>query len=459
MAEWATFLAERRQTSIEELQELLRIPSISALPEHAGDVQRAAEWVAVRLEAAGLEDVAIMPTGGHPVVYGHWEHAPGKPTILIYGHFDVQPVDPIDLWTSGPFEAEIRDDRIYARGASDMKGNLVTTILAVQALLETTGVLPVNVKFLLEGQEEIGSPQLPTFIAEHRDLLACDLAISADGGQFSADQPSINVGLRGGCGVQIDVRGANSDLHSGLFGGVVQNPIHALVQILDSLRSAEGRILVDGFYDEVEPLSDADRAQIAAIPFDERAYREELGVPGLFGESGYTPLERAWARPTLEINGIWGGFQGEGVKTVLPNEAHAKITCRLVPWQEPSRIVELVIAHVEAHSPPGVIVTAQPLGFVAKPYLIPAQHPANQLAAEVLTEVYGKAPLYVRMGGSVPVCEIIQTHLGAYTVSLGFGLSDERYHAPNEFWRLSSFDRGQHSWTLLLQRLSEYSIG
>lgn len=448
-------LETRQAESLSELKELLRIPSISSLPEHAEDVQRAAEWVAERLRTAGIEHVRIMPTGGHPVVYGDWLHAERKPTILIYGHFDVQPVDPLDLWTSLPFEPEVRDGRIYARGASDMKGNLLMSILGVEALLEGEGVLPVNLKFFFEGQEEIGSPQLPDFVAQNRDLFACDLVVSGDGGQWAEDQPSLLIGLKGGCGVQIDVQGAKTDLHSGFYGGAVANPIHALVRILDCMRSPDGKILVEGFYDDVVPLSDADRAGMAEVPFDEETYKASLGVDDLFGEPGYSTLERAWARPTLEVNGIWGGFQGEGVKTVLPNEAHAKITCRLVPDQDPSRIVELLMAHVERHAPPGVKVRTYPLPFLARPYLIPAEHWGNRAAGEVLTDLYGKRPLYVRIGGSVPVCETFLTNLGAYTVSFGFGLEDEQMHAPNEFLRLASFERGRRAWTALLKRLGE----
>jgi acetylornithine deacetylase/succinyl-diaminopimelate desuccinylase-like protein len=457
MPAWQSYLEERQDQSLGELIDLLRIPSISALPEHAGDVQAAAEWSAARLRAAGIEHVEVMPTGGHPVVYGDWLHAAGRPTILIYGHFDVQPVDPLALWSSPPFEPAVRDGRLYARGASDMKGNLLTTILAVEARLRAEGSLPVNVKFLLEGQEEIGSPQLPHFIHNHRDLLACDLAVSADGGQYSEDQPVLLIGLRGGCGVQIDVRGPAADLHSGLYGGIVHNPNHALVHILDSMRSEDGTVLVEGFYDDVVPLSDEDRARIAKVPFDEAGTKRMLDIDDFFGEAGYTPIERNWARPTLEIVGMWGGFQGEGVKTVLPSEAHAKITCRLVPDQDPRKIVEQISAHVKRVAPKGVRVTATPLGFVARPYLIPADHPGNQVAGGVLREVYGREPYFVRMGGSVPVCETILTELGAYTVSFGFGMNDENLHSPDEFWRLRSFETGQRAWGHLLGALGERS--
>lgn len=356
MPAWEAYLAANRPKFLDGLLEFLRIPSVSALPDRADDVQRAARWVADRLQSAGVEGVRILPTGGHPVVYGEWLHAPDKPTILIYGHFDTQPADPLELWTSPPFEPAIRDGRVYARGASDDKGNMLAPILAVEAMLQADGALPVNVKFFFEGQEEIGSPQLPAFVAAHRELLACDLAVSADSVQWAEDQPAILVGLRGTCAIQIDVYGARTDLHSGLYGGLVANPIHALISLLASMRDTEGRILVEGFYDRVVTLSAEERAAIAAVPFDEAAYRDQLGVSALVGEPGYTPRERNWVRPTLEVNGIWGGFQGEGVKTVLPNEAHAKITCRLVPNQEPEQIVQALVSHVERQDTPGVRV-------------------------------------------------------------------------------------------------------
>ncbi len=459
MSTWQTYLDENHDRFLDELLDFLRIPSVSALPDHADDVARAADWVADRLRAAGVEGVRVLPTGGHPVVYGEWLHATGKPTVLIYGHFDTQPADPLNLWTSPPFEPVIRDGKVYARGASDDKGNMFTPILAAEALLKSEGALPVNLKFFFEGQEEIGSPQIPDFVAAHRDLLACDLALSSDGGQWSETEPSILVGLRGGSGVQIDVVGAKSDLHSGVYGGAVQNPIHALVAILDSIRGADGRILVDGFYDSVAPLSDDDRAHIAEVPFDVETYMEDIGVEGLFGEAGYTPREQTWVRPTLEINGIWGGFQGDGVKTVLPNEAHAKITCRLVPNQDPIAITEMIARHIERHSPPGVRVTTTRLGFTALPYLIPADHPGNQAARAVLEEIYGRAPYIVRTGGSIPVCTVLLQNLGVYTVNFAFGLEDEHIHAPDEFFRLGSFERGQVAYCKLLHRLGESPAG
>jgi len=452
---WESYLQEQQLRYQEELLQFLSIPSVSALPEHADDVQRAAHWVADRLTAAGLENVQVLPTGGHPVVYGQWLHAPEKPTVMIYGHFDTQPADPLDQWTSPPFEPEVRDDRVYARGASDDKGNMLTPILAVEALLQAEGGLPVNVKFFLEGQEEIGSPQLPTLIANQRDLLACDLVLSADGGQYSEEQPGLLIAFKGLASMQIDVRGARTDLHSGVYGGAVANPIHALVYLLDSMRSPEGKVLVEGFYDAVVPLSTGDRAAIAVVPFDEKAYKEAIGVDALVAEPGYTPQEHLAGRPTLEVNGIWGGFQGEGTKTVLPNEAHAKITCRLVANQDPAMIVDLISRHVERYTPPGVRAIVRSLSGTAKPYLVPVDYWGNRAVEAVLMEMYGKAPYYIRLGGSIPVCELFLSMLGAYTVNFGFALMDEQMHAPNEFFRLSSFRRGQVAYGKILHRLGE----
>ena len=452
---WATYLEAHQSQHQDELLQFLRIPSISALPEHAAAVQQAAQWVSQRLTTAGLEQVEILPTGGHPVVYGEWQHAPGKPTVLIYGHFDTQPADPLALWNSPPFEPVIIEDRVYARGAADDKGNMLTPILAIEALLKEEGRLPVNVKFFFEGQEEIGSPQLPSFIANHRDLLACDLVLSADGLQYSEDQPTLMQACKGLVGVQIDVLGANADLHSGMYGGAVANPIHALAYILDSLHAPDSKILVEGFYDAVVPLSAEDRAAIALIPFDEQAQKDSIGVNALIAEPGYTPQEHLAGRPTLEINGIWGGFQGEGVKTVLPNAAHAKITCRLVANQDPVTISQLLTAHIEQHALPGVQVTVRPLPGIASPYLIPLEHWGNQAAIDVLTELYGKVPYYTRVGGSIPVCEMFLKQLGAYTVSFAFCLPDEQIHSPNEFFRLSSFRRASIAYGKILQRLGE----
>lgn len=454
MAAWEQYLEQHQARFRAEFLDFLRIPSISSLAEHAEDVARAAEWVATRLTAAGMEAVQILPTAGHPVVYAQWLHAPDKPTILIYGHLDVQPVDPIEQWDNPPFEPTIRDERIYARGASDTKGNVLMVIIALEAWLKTTGQLPVNVKCFIEGQEEIGSPQIAGLIEAQRDLLACDLVLNTDSGQWSSEQPALLIGLKGLCAIQIDVQGARSDLHSGQYGGAVANPIHALTQVLASMRSPEGAILVEGFYDQVLPLSERDRAQIAAVPFDEAAYQRELDVDALVGEPGYSVQEQLWARPTLEVNGIWGGFQGEGVKTVLPNAAHAKITCRLVHNQDAAAIQALLEAHIKRQMAPGVRVTVDLLPGNAAPYLVPPDHWGNQAAATVLAAEYGCDPYYVRVGGSIPILDMFLQMLGAYAVNVGFGLNDEQVHAPNEFLRLSSFDRGQRVFIRLLQQLA-----
>ena len=458
MTAWENYLDANQDRYLKELLEFLSIPSVSSLKEHKEDVQRAAEWVAARLQSAGIENARVLPTGGHPVVYGDWMHAPDRPTVLIYGHFDTQPVDPLEHWSRPPFEPAVKNDRVYARGASDDKGNMLAPILAVEALLSGEGRLPVNLKCFFEGQEEIGSPQLPDFISANRQLLACDLIYSADGGQWDEDQPALMIGLRGLCNLQIDVRAARSDTHSGTFGGTIMNPIHALVRLIHTMHTPEGRIAVEGFYDAVRSLTETEQARIAAIPYDEADYKSDLGVDELFGEPGYSTYERAWTRPTLEVNGIWGGFQGEGVKTVLPSTAHAKVSCRLVPDQKPGRIVELLRTHIEKHTPPGVKVTMVPNPSVADPFLIPYDHPGNLAAVNVHRKIFGKEPYYARMGGSIPVCGIFLKELGAYTVNFAFGLNDENIHGPDEFFRLKSFSRAQLAYGMLLKQLEKVKL-
>ncbi len=455
MVAWETYLNEHEQQFINELLEFLRIPSISSLPDHIPYVQQAAEWVETRMKAAGIESVRIIPTGGHPVVYGDWLHARDKPTVLIYGHFDTQPVDPLDLWDNPPFEPIIKKGRIYARGATDDKGNLFIPIIVAEAMLKTEGSLPVNLKFLFEGQEEIGSPQLPEFISANKELLACDLVLSADGGQWDENQPTVVLGTRGLAAVFIDVQGPDHDLHSGTYGGTIVNPIRALVQILDSMHDQYGRIIVDGFYDNVRPLTDKERSQLARVPFDEAEYLSETGATSVFGEPGFTTYERAWARPTLEINGIYGGFQGKGLKTVLPSTAHAKISCRLVADQDPSRIADLLVAHVNKVTPVGVKVTATKAESGGIPYLVPASHQGIRIASSILQDLYGKEPYQTRTGGTIPANALFLQYLKAYTIVFAFGLQDERQHSPNESFRLSSFERGQKAYGMLLNRLGE----
>lgn len=452
---WSSYLADNQDRYLNELIDFLRIPSISSLPEHAGDVAQAGQWVADRMVTAGIENVETMPTAGHPVVYGDWLHAGDAPTILIYGHFDVQPVDPLHLWHSPPFEPVVKDERIYARGATDDKGNMFAPIIAIEALLKAEGKLPVNLKFLFEGQEEIGSPDLRPFMAEHADKFACDVVVSSDGGQMTETQPILLVGTKGLAAIQIDVRGANSDLHSGIYGGAIQNPIHALTSIIASMRSADGKILVEGFYDDVRDLTDEDRDLIAAVPYNDDEFCAQIDITETFGEPGYTTIERQFARPTLEVNGIWGGFQGDGMKTVLPNEAHAKITCRLVANQNPAKIRDLLEAHIMRVAPPGVTVTVTQMANQAFPYLMENRHPANVIGSNVLHELYGVEPLFYRTGGSVPIYELFDTFLGRKCLTFAFGLEDENLHAPNEFFRLSSFKKAQSAYCMLLHEMTE----
>ena len=396
------YFKDNRATHLEELNEFLRIPSISALSEHKKDMQQAAEWLVNSLKKAGLENVSIDETDGHPAVYADWLHAEGKPTILVYGHYDVQPVDPLELWDSEPFEPEVRENKLYARGASDDKGQVFMHIKAVEALMKKSGSLPVNVKFLIEGEEEVGSPNLEKYIVENKAKLDADIIVISDTGMQGPGQPAVCYGLRGLCGVQVDVQGAKSDLHSGLYGGGVQNPLHAIVELLASFRDKEGTIAVEGFYDNVRPLSDEERTAYEALGFDEEELKNEIDVPELFGEKGFSYLERTWTRPTLELNGLFGGFSGEGIKTVLPAEAGAKITCRLVPDQDPEEIVGKLKAHIDKYKPTGVTVTVTEFDK-GKPFITPFEHPAIQAAGRSYEKVYHIPTAYTRGGGSIPI--------------------------------------------------------
>lgn len=454
MADHLTLLSERRDRYVSELRDFVRIPSVSSLRDHQDDVRAAAAWVRDRLAEAGLEHAEILETGAQPAVYADYLHAPGAPTVLIYAHFDVQPAARADGWDADPFDPVLADDRVYGRGSSDDKGNLLIPVQAIEALLADGGSLPVNVKFLLEGQEEIGSPTMEGFVSRHAERLRCDLAVSADGSQWSETEPGLWLSLRGLCALQIDVTGPARDVHSGTYGGAIHNPIHALVRILDSMRNADGAVLVDGFFEGVPELSAADRAELQRIPFDEQVFLDKLGAPGLFGEPGYGTRARQWRRPTLEINGIWGGFQGEGVKTVLPSRAHAKITCRLVGDQDPARVREAVAGHVRRHADPAVHVEVRSLGSAGRPYTISTRHPGNRAARAVLTELYGVDPYEIASGGSIPILGMFERYLDAKTVIFAFALEDEGAHGPNEFFRLASYERGRTAWCRLLDRLA-----
>jgi acetylornithine deacetylase/succinyl-diaminopimelate desuccinylase-like protein len=448
-------LEANRDRILDALVQFAAIPSVSTDPLHAPDIARAARWVADAIGAAGPFTVRTIPTAGSPVVYGEWLGAPGKPTMLVYGHYDVQPPDPLDRWHSGPWTPTLRDGRLYARGVSDDKGPMLIPIEVARAFFAVVGSLPINVKFLFEGEEEIGSRHLDTFIDQHKALLAADAVLSADGAMWRIDEPSLTVASRGLCGLELTLTAASKDLHSGRHGGGVANPLHAMARLIASLHEPHGRVAVTGFYDEVRELSQAERDAIAALPYDERAYLTQVGAPSAFGEPGYTTLERQWTRPTLEVNGVWGGYQGPGQKTVIPSEAHAKITCRLVPDQQPDEVLARVARHLEAHMPPGTRLSLSLADHGSRAAHIAADHFALQAADRALQATYGVRPLVVRMGGTVPIAELFQRHMGLDTVFFSFSTADEDFHAPNEFFRVQRLHDGLEAWARCWDILGE----
>jgi acetylornithine deacetylase/succinyl-diaminopimelate desuccinylase-like protein len=441
-----THLETRYAAILEDLVAFARIPSVSTDPAYASGMRSGAAWVAERLRRAGLADATIRETQGHPVVTASWLGAPGAPTILVYGHYDVQPPDPAERWITPAFEPTIRNDRLYARGVSDDKGPVLIPMAVTEAFLATEGRLPVNVKFLIEGEEELGSAHLDAFVAEHAEELAADFVLSADGAMWRADLPTIIVASRGLCTVEFTLEGAAKDLHSGRHGGSAPNPLSGIAAIVASLHDADGRIAVPGFYDGMTPLGNAQRMAIAEIPFDEAGYLAEIGAAGPGGEAGYSLLERNWTRPTLELNGLWGGYTGPGSKTVIPGTAHAKISCRLVPGQDPRAVQEAIKAHLSAVCPPAFRISVELPDHQALPYAIRDDHPGLALAERVLTDILGRMPLRVRMGATIPIGEIFSRVLGIDTVFFSFSTVDEDYHAPNEFFRLSSLRNGLAAW-------------
>jgi acetylornithine deacetylase/succinyl-diaminopimelate desuccinylase-like protein len=422
-----------------DYQAFLRFPSIGALPAHAADVRDCATWLAGALTRAGLEHAEVSETGGHPVVYADWLHAPDAPTILVYGHYDVQPVDPLDLWTSPPFEPVIVDGRMLARGAADDKGQIHAHLRAAEALLATRGRLPVNVRYIFEGEEESSSAHLDAWLEANRERLKADAVIVSDTGFFEGNIPSLTVSLRGLMYAQIDVQGPPIDVHSGSYGGVVQNPVLALATILAALKGPDGRVRIPGFYDDVVELTDAERSALAALPFDEAAYQAAIGVPALVGESGYATLERRATRPTLDANGIWGGFQGEGAKTIIPAHAHAKVSCRLVADQEPATIFEALRTFVLEIAPPGVTVNVTALGL-GRPSRTPTDLPVVRAAERALEATFGRPALHIREGGSIPVTASFERILGLPVVLMGFAQPHENAHAPNEWFALDNYE-------------------
>lgn len=453
-ANWKTLLAEREDAHLDELLALLRIPSISTEPDHRADVRATADIVRQRLLAAGVPVVDLVETPLHAVVIGEWVVDPAKPTVLIYGHYDVQPEEPVHLWETPAFEPTIRDGKIYARGSSDMKGNLLTAIQGVEALAEANGGQPpINVKFIFEGEEEIGSPNLREVVRANKDRLAADAVLSADGGQYGPDTPSLTVSLKGLGGCQVNLRTANTDLHSGMFGAKVPNAVQSMVQLAATLHDKDGRIAIEGFYDNIVDLTEEERAEIALVADDEEALKAQLGIDSLWGEPGWTSREREWGRPTLDLNGIWGGFQGEGIKTVTPSEAHLKITCRLVPNQTPEEVVESIRRHVEANRPPGSTVEVVGLPGSATPFSIDRSNPVHQAAEVVLTELFGVAPVITRAGGTIPATGIFQDELGIDTVNYAWSIPGSGAHAPNEWYRVTDFLRGREGYAALLEYL------
>ncbi len=448
-------LKENHDKILARLVEFASIPSVSTDPAHAADMEAAARWVAAELAASGPIAVRTIETHGKPVVYGEWLGAPGKLTVLVYGHYDVQPPDPLEKWQSPPFTPTVRDGRLYARGVSDDKGPMLIPIKVARAFLKVTGALPINVKFMFEGEEEIGSPSLDAFICEHKELLAADVVISADGAMWRASEPSLTVACRGIAELEFTLTGAAKDLHSGRHGGGVANPLHAMAQLVASLHRPDGRIAIDGFYDTVRELGPQERAAITALPFDEAAYLAQIGGPAGFGEAGYTMLERQWTRPTLEINGMWGGYEGPGQKTVIPSEAHAKITCRLVPDQDPREVVALITRHLESNLPQGTRLSVSPGDHGTRAGHIAIDHPALKAAEAALRAVYSVHPLMVRMGATVPIMELFKRNMGLDTVFFSFSTADEDYHAPNEFFRIHRLHEGLEAWARYWELLGE----
>lgn len=433
----------RRAVHLDHLQEFLRIPSISTLPEAQRDIEAAAHWVADRMRQIGLEQVEVASTAGHPVVYGQWLGAGADaPTLLVYGHYDVQPVDPVEEWQSAPFEPTVRGDNLYCRGASDDKGQVMVVLAAVESYLAATGRLPVNFKMIVEGEEEISSVHLSSWVQQRRDALACDAVLICDSAMLDAQTPMINHGTRGMAYMEVEVRGPASDLHSGTFGGVVDNPFNVLVRMLAQLQDpVTHRVLIPGFYDKVQPVSEEERELLARVPLDAAMLQRLTGVPQPAGEEGFTWGERGTLRPTLDIHGMPGGFTGAGKKTVIPARAFAKVSMRLVPDQDPAEIAELFAAHVRSLAPDTVTVAVRTLGL-ARPSVVDLRTPAIQAAAQALQAVFGAAPVYMRAGGTLPIVADFQDTLSAPVVMMGFGLPDDNVHAPNEHLHLPNFYAG-----------------
>ncbi|MEZ6063816.1 MAG: dipeptidase [Planctomycetaceae bacterium] len=433
-------LKSTRDAAQEQLFDFLRIPSISADSRHKPDMQRCAEFVRSAMEAAGLT-AQINPTKGHPIVYGERIADESRPTILIYGHYDVQPPDPLELWTSPPFEPTVRDGKIYARGATDDKGQLFTHLKSIEAWIQETGSLPVNIKFVVEGEEEVGSNNLDLFLKDNTDRLKADVAVISDSSQYGDGVPAIQYGLRGIVAAEVQLTGPSKDLHSGVFGGAVANPVNALTRLCGSLVDENGRVQIPGFYDDVAPLTEKEQAEFARLPFSEAEFLKQTGSSAVFGEAGYSTLERRWTRPTCDINGILGGYTGEGPKTIVPSKAMAKITCRLVPTQQPKKILDALEAFLKPQVPPGLKFDF--LRFHGCPaFVFDPTSPWISAASEALQKAFGNAPVFIREGGSIPVVSSFQQILGIDTLLLGWGRNTDDLHSPNEHFHVADFHNG-----------------
>jgi acetylornithine deacetylase/succinyl-diaminopimelate desuccinylase-like protein len=442
------YLSENAERFVAELRELLRIPSISADSKYRPQIREAAAWVRDRLAAAGL-DAEVIPTDRHPLVFGEWLGAAGAPTVLVYGHYDVQPPDPLDEWVTPPFEPDIRDGHIYARGATDDKGQMLTHIKSVEAWMRTAGRLPVNVKFLIEGEEEVGGQSLEAFLEQHADRCRCDVVVVSDTSQYAPGMPAITYGLRGNMFLEVTVRGPAQDLHSGMFGGSIANPANALARMIAALHDAGGRVQVPGFYDDVLALDDTERQRLNGLPFDEAAYLRQLGVSEPWGERGYTTLERRWARPTFEVSGLKSGYLGEGPKSIVPAKASAKISCRLVPRQDPDKLVPALRTFLEAQCLPGLRVEFEEYGR-GRPLVFDADSPWMSAARRAIAAAFGVEPVLIREGGSIPVVASFRERLGVDTLLVGWGQDTDNLHSPNERFSLADFQRGirasAHLW-------------
>jgi acetylornithine deacetylase/succinyl-diaminopimelate desuccinylase-like protein len=436
------FVEQNKPRLLDELKTFLRIPSVSTLPEHVPDVQRAAQFVADSMKTAGLENIEIISTAKHPLVYADWLHAPGKPTVLCYGHYDVQPPDPLDEWISPPFEPTVRDGNLYARGSADDKGQMYMHIKAVEALLATSGTLPVNLKFLIEGEEEVGGESVAKFVAENPARLKADVALVSDTELFAEGLPTLCIGLRGLIYTEIEARGPARDLHSGMYGGAAPNAVFGLIELLSKMKNANGRIQIPGMYDDVEPPTPAEKRSWEHLPFDEKDFlKNEVGSTQLTGEPGYAVLERTWARPTLEVHGIAGGFTGSGAKTVIPARATAKVSMRMVPNQNPEKIIAAYKKFVADNTPAGIQTEVRVLSW-GPAIMVNPDHPAIHVAASAFRDILGKETVFIRSGGSIPIVGDFAKHLGIPTILMGFGLPDDGLHSPNEKYKVANYYAG-----------------